>query len=205
MGSFAIGVLSSLAAAVLTAIAGFAFRKRLFREKQLLPIAPKETSSTSYTHLNGDWHVYYITQDPAVASGPYWRHGTERLAVDAYKVQGRSQVFDLHAGAIEAIVHGEIRHGTMILTDVCVQDESDFASVIYADLRSTRILVGMWIGFDGRKHPTAGPIILTRKTLKAEDLGSAVSASTINFAKLDCPYPIVEGQPAENGKSSEAS
>ncbi len=79
---------------------------------------------------------------------------------------------------------GEIRQGRMIIADDSLQDETEFASIIYYDLLKAD-LVGIWTGFDGQGHLIAAPAVLSRRQLGKDELVSLVLSAPISLLPAD--------------------
>ncbi len=72
----------------------------------------------------------------------------------------------------------------MIITDTCVEDESDYVSVFYPNLRSPVLLIGIWTGLNNLLRPTAAPAILSRKEMSADDLNTTLKSSDLSLIPI---------------------
>lgn len=186
-------VIGGLVVAILSAIGGFLFRMKFFSANGVLPRRPRKPEKESYSHLNGKWHLYFLTRASSVNPEPFWIHGNEELRViGKNEVAGTTHIADVNhpSSGLNYEVHGEIRHGKMILTDNCLEDETEFASIIIPNLRSAVILIGIWTGFDNDVHLVSGPVILSRTELSASDLNQLAKKSTMGLIPMGPDYRL---------------
>ena len=149
MEQLTVEVIAGLVVAILSAIGGFLLRSKSAQDNWVLPRASRHVEKQSYTHLNGKWHLFWLSYHPEDNKKPFWFHAVQGLTVDGSRVQGGTK-FDAASPmpGLNSKIQGEIRAGTIIMTDTCVEDETEFASVIYPNLRSRELLVGAWSGLD---------------------------------------------------------
>jgi hypothetical protein len=176
MDAFLIGVGSSVAAAVVIATL------RGWRDS--LHVLPgRSRTRQRYDQLAGPWHFYYVTRDSQVSAQPFWIHGTQELRVHRRRfLRGLERIAEHPSGARENNVRGEVRHGRLFFADANRADDSEFASVIYPNLRHADSLVGIWSGFDNDLHPIAAPIVMSRARRTADQLAHDVATSGLHFA-----------------------
>lgn len=184
MDELTIQVIAGIIVGVLLSSGGFLIKKRFFFENFVLPKRRSKNETESYTHLNGEWYVYYLARNESFYPEPFWVHGILKLKIKGYQIEGSSHIRDYSITKLDYIIKGEIRHGKMILTDVCLQDETDFASMVFSKLWCTSILIGIWIGFDWQVQPTAAPIILSRNLLSEKDLNKTMMESGLNIESM---------------------
>jgi len=173
-----IQIAAGLTVALVSGAVGYIIRQRFFQEIRILPgsYAPEKAD---YSYLSGTWHLYYLTRMP-IDPGPIWIHGIQELKVKKNKVEGITRMADHPSNELRYQVHGEIRQGRMINTDYSLQDETEFASLIYTNLLKS-CLIGIWTGFDGFNHSIAAPAILSRAEKSIEELNELLGNSTITL------------------------
>jgi len=174
-----IQVSAGLIVALASAIGGYIIRQRFFQEIRVLPTGSHALEKADYSHLSGIWHLYYLTRMP-IDPNPIWIHGIQEVKVKKNKVEGTTRMADHPSNELNYKVHGEIRQGRMISTDYSLQDETEFASLIYTNLLKSD-LVGIWTGFDGFNHQIAAPAVLSRTEKSVEELNMLVGTSTITL------------------------
>lgn len=176
MNDLWIQISAGLIVALVSGIVGYVIRQRFFQEIRILPTGSHALEKADYSHLSGTWHLYYLTRMP-IDPDPIWIHGIQELKVKKNKVEGATRMTDHPSNELRYKVHGEIRQGRMINTDYSLQDETEFASLIYTNLLKSH-LVGIWMGFDGFNHQIAAPAVLSRTEKSVQELNELISTST---------------------------
>jgi len=191
MGEVVNGIIAGIVVAILSGIGGFLIRQKFYPEHQILPRKPKKREIEGYSHLNGEWHLYFLTRDAYVGDEPIWIHGLQELQViHNNQVVGSTKIIDHPSSELHYEVHGEIRYGRMIITDNCIQDETEFASVILPNLRSATLLQGIWTGFDNNVHLISAPVILSRSEMTEDELNEAITKTTISLVPMSNSYTL---------------
>ena len=111
-------------------------------------------------------------------------HGLQELKVEKNLVQGKTEFVGHPALTTSSILRGEIRSGKMIILDLYSGDETEFASNIYPNLRSSKYLVGIWNGLDNLLRPIAAPCILIRDEADADKLNKALKDSAMSLIPI---------------------
>lgn len=181
MGDLSSEIIAGVVVAILSGLGGFLIKSRFFTENFILPKAVRHVETQSYTHLSGKWHLYWLSYNPRDASRPVWMHGVQDLKVNKNRVEGTTELVDHPIGDLHYKVQGEVRGGRMIATDICIEDETEFASLTYPNLQSRNLLVGIYVGFDNLVRPTSAPAILSRSEMSADELNRALKHSTIQL------------------------
>lgn len=181
MNEVLVQVIGGIIVAVISAVVGFLIKSKFFQHKFILPVVQQQREKESYKHLNGKWHLYWLSYVPSNPSDPFWMHGLQELQVDRNFVTGTTQFVGHPVLSLHSNLQGEIRAGRMIILDVCVEDETEFASVIYPNLRSNTLLVGIWNGLDNLLRPSAAPTILSRDELSEEELNGILRHTLISI------------------------
>ena len=107
--------------------------------------------------------------------------GLQELHIDRNFVTGTTQFVGHPVLSLHSNLQGEIRAGKMIILDICIEDKTEFASVIYPNLRSSTLLVGIWNGLDNLLRPIAAPTILSREELSDEELNDVLKHASISI------------------------
>jgi hypothetical protein len=182
-------VIAGVIVATVAGISGFLVRRA--SSGNILPVVRKNKKSQSYEHLTGVWNLYYLTRASNISKDPFWIHGINALKVTrAGRVRGETRIPGHPTSTLDYVIQGVIRHGKMILTDSCLQDDTEFASIIYPNLRPDRMLVGIWLGFDNDVHLVAGAAVLSRKELSDKELNDAATASDLRFLSPAATYTL---------------
>jgi hypothetical protein len=177
-----IQIAAGVVVAILSGSGGYLIRKSLVKETKVLPEAPNLIEETSsYVHLNGNWHFYWISYQSSNNTEPHWFHGTQIFQISKNRVEG----LGVHDDDRHYKLQGEIRNGRMITTDTSLEDETDFATVFYPNLRSNTCLVGIWTGFDHLLRPISAPVILCKKEMSKDELNSALKDSILMLVSID--------------------
>jgi hypothetical protein len=98
-------------------------------------------------------------------------------------VEGSTNIPDHPEANILYHLHGEIRGGKLLISDYCVQDETEFATMIYPDLMKPS-LSGIWNGLDGHNHLIAAPTILSRVERTPCELINILQQSIFNLVDI---------------------
>lgn len=162
-------------------LVGFLIRRRYFKDISILPKSNKRVEGDSYVHLNGKWHLYWVSFASLKPSEPLWFHGIQELQVEKNIVRGTTEFVDHPVLNLYSNLQGEIRAGNMIVVDTYSGDETEFASVIYPNLRSKTLLVGIWNGLDNLLRPIAAPAVLSRKELSENELNVILIQSPMSL------------------------
>lgn len=140
-------------------------------------------ANDSYIHLNGRWHEYHITQDTSIHSEPFWLRGECHLNIKkGCLVEGFHRVTHHPKSPLKYEVVGEIRNGHMTLTENCIQDTSESFIVVYPNLLSENILIGIWLGFDWQHRQISGPIVLSREEMNIAELNKKLTAEELKHS-----------------------
>jgi hypothetical protein len=182
MNDLWIQVSAGLVVALISGVIGYIVRRDFFQDVRILPIISRTSEKANYSHLGGTWHLYYVTRMP-IDPDPIWIHGIQELRVNKNKVEGTTRMADHPSNELRYRVHGEIRQGRMIKTDYSLQDETEFASLIYTDLLKSD-LVGIWTGFDGFNHQIAAPVVLSRNEKSVNELNQLLKTSTATLIPM---------------------
>ncbi len=180
-----IQIAAGLVVAAVSGAGGFLLRKRYFPENRVLPEGHSHVEQESYSHLNGRWHLYWVSYNPTTGQ-PIWWHGIEVLKIKENHVQGTTEVVDLSHpfGNMHYKLQGEIRAGRMLVTDTCIEDDSDYVTIFYPNLRNAALLIGIWTGLDNLLRPTAAPAILSRKEMNANELNKALKSLQMSLVPI---------------------
>lgn len=193
MSDLWVQVLAGIIVAFVSATIGYVVRQGRLQERGVLPGSLPKKDVVDYSHLSGTWHLYYLSRFPHLHNTPLWMHGLEELTVKKNRVEGSTRILDHPSNELSYRVHGEIRQGRMIVTDYSLQDDTEFASIIYPDLLKAD-LVGVWTGFDGENHLIAAPAIMSRKERSAEELNNVLRTSTMKLIPVDGSYNMLYSQ-----------
>lgn len=179
MGDLGANIIAGMTVAIVSGIGGFVLKQVYFEGAFVLPKARRYVEKGSYSHLSGTWHLYWLSH--GTSQGEIrWMHGIQELQVTKNKVLGSTEFIDHPFGSLHFTLRGEIRAGRMLITDQCLEDETEFAVVMYPNLRNARVLVGVWAGLDNRLSPTAAPVVLSRDEMSAGALNETVRTSTVS-------------------------
>lgn len=184
MNDLATQIVAGLVVIAISGIGGFLIRKRFFPENRVLPEARRYVEKQGYSHLNGKWHFYWISYAPANPSEPVWLKGAQFFEINKNRLKGTTEHIGHPLGDLHFRIQGEIRAGRLLFTDTCIEDETDYASALFPNLRSPTLLVGMWVGLDNLMRPIAAPCVLSRKELTAEKLNEAIRSSTMSLVPI---------------------
>lgn len=181
-----------IAGVIVAAVAGASgFLLRTASSGDVLPVVRNGKKHQSYEHLSGRWNLYYLTRASSISGDPFWVHGINALQVTpSGRVRGETEIPGHPTSTLDYVIQGEIRHGRMILTDSCRQDDTEFASIIYPNLRPDTILVGIWVGFDNDVRLVSGVAVLSRDELNGKDLNQAALASNLGFIPAEASYKL---------------
>jgi hypothetical protein len=180
-------VVAGIIVAIMSGIGGFLVKSRFFSENvvRILPKAIKHVEKQNYGHLQGKWYLYWLSYDPKNSAKPVWLRGIQEIKVDQLSIRGTTELVDHPVNNMRFIVQGEIRGGRMINTDLWIEDETEFAVVVYFNLRPRDTLVGIWTGVDNLLRPIAAPAILSRNELDAKDLNEILLNTDLVFMNVD--------------------
>lgn len=168
-------IIAAIIGAVATILSSVGTRlilRKYFPERYILPTRRRETDVVGepYSNLAGTWYEYHLTRDQSLGQTPFWARHEEQLDIqEGQFVSGRSINLG-HPARLQYSIKGEIRHGKMLLTYDCMQDPTEFVTIIYPDLLNRESLIGAWMGFDYQRNPAGGPIILSRQQRTTEEL-----------------------------------
>lgn len=185
-------IIFSLMSAFVVAIIELVRRWRS-RERLILPgrVKIKANKAKNFTHLNGLWEQYYLTFCGPIDSQPIWLHGIQKIQIlRNHFVRGTTELADHPTNELDYLLHGEIRGGRLILTDSCLQNETEFASIIFPDLRSDKLLVGIWSGFDNNLRLIGAPVIWSRTELSASELNEYARNAPMYLVALGPEYVL---------------
>ncbi len=189
MNDLTIQIIAGLVVAAIGAVVGFYFKQFYGSSEGVLPGRYRAKEKIDYSRLNGTWHLYYVTQYPYLLPTPLWVHGIQEIEVNGHIVHGRTLVPDHPDTQTSYHLHGEIRGGKMLLADYCLQDETEFATMIFHDLRK-HDLIGIWTGLDGFNHLFAAPVVLSRVERSPLQLNEILKQSL--FSLLPVREPIFD-------------
>jgi hypothetical protein len=178
MTDLAVQVLAGIIVAALSGVAGFLIRRAADQRQWVLP-GGRPAEKESYLHLNGTWHLYWISFDPFNGRDPIWFQGTQKLQINKNRVTGTTELINHPLGSLHFILKGEVRAGRMIITDVCVEDETEFATVVYSNVRFHTQLFGIWTGLDNKLRPIAAPALLSREERNVDELNKLLAGSPL--------------------------
>jgi len=181
MNEILIQVIGGIIVVAISGVVGFLIKSKFFQHKFILPAIKQEGEKENYKHLNGKWHLYWLSYAPSNLSEPFWMQGLQELHIDKNFVTGTTQFVGHPVLSLHSNLQGEIRAGKMIILDVCIEDKTEFASVIYPNLRSSTLLVGIWNGLDNLLRPIAAPTILSREELSDEELNDVLKHASISI------------------------
>jgi hypothetical protein len=105
-------------------------------------------------------------------------------------VKGTTELTDHRNKGLRYVVRGQVISGRMVLTDVCIQDETEFAFLILPNLRSRDILIGIWCGVDNQLRPIAAPALLSRAEMDTNELNKVVEKSGISLLPIESQYHL---------------
>src|SRR5882672_9408450 len=111
MSGLLLQIIAGIIVALVSGITGFIVKKRFFNEFFLLPKADHYIETGSYSHLNGDWHLYWLSYSHSNNSVPLWMHGRQRLKIKKARVEGSSEFVDHVYKHLHFKLQGEIRAG----------------------------------------------------------------------------------------------
>jgi len=185
MEELIIQTLAGLVVALLSGITGYLIRKKFSTEGNILPVPRNYNEPRSYGHLNGNWHCYWISYDPADILRPAWIHGVEEIQIEKNNVKGISEHINHPVvTSFHYRIKGEIRAGRMILTETAIEDPTEFISAFYPNLLSSKLLAGFWTGQDNLLRPITGPIILARDELTHDKLEKVLKNSNLRIVPI---------------------
>lgn len=191
MDKLLIQVLGGVIVAILSGTAALLIRRWTRPDEFVLPNSERRANRENYSHIRGRWHYYFVSWYSAIAPDPFWIHGEQHLEVKGRgRVHGHAVLTDHPVGRLEYDVQGEVQHGKLILTDTCNTDVTDFASVIFPDIKHNDILVGIGCFFDNDGRLTAAPVVLSRGALDAARLNRASASARIHLAVPGAQYKL---------------
>lgn len=184
-------VLAGLLVVIISGAGGYLLRKIIYPEGSILPDGFRRRAQETYSHLSGEWHQYYLTYDTSVGPDPIWLHGIQEVGlVGKYRIEGCTRLTDHPSSELQYVIHGEIRTGRLIITDSCVQDETEFASIIFPDLRSGTKLIGIWVGRDNNLHLIGAPVVWSRVEMSADQLNRAAERAPMHLVPIGVDYEL---------------
>ena len=188
-----IQVIAGITIILLSGSVGLLVRNNFFRQIRVLPRGSGKADKRSYSHLNGDWHLYFVTRGASTKDEPFWVHGHTNIQVRRNnQVTGKTHIFDHPVSDLDYRLQGEIRFGRMILTDTCLQDETEYATLLFTNLRSSNVLIGIWTGFDNDVHAIAAPSVMSRDELSRDQLNEMIRKSTMSLVQCGPDYLLYE-------------
>jgi hypothetical protein len=178
MNELTIQVVAGLIVASVAAFVGYFVRKRS-EDKSIIPGKAPKSSKKQYERLRGRWQIYYLTRHLNVSLKPFWIHGHQDIKIDDYgHVSGNTHLVEHPLGELRYEAVGDVRGGRMIINDNSVNDETEFASFSFHDLRP-ECLVGIWTGLDNQRHLIAAPVVLSRNKLSASELNKMMKGQPL--------------------------
>lgn len=183
MSQLTLEVLAGVLVAAISGAMGLLLQRLLVERTWILPNPRRQHDTKSYKHLAGDWYLYYLTYMP-LQSDPVWLGGTQNLEIRNNRVRGTTSLGEHPLGALHYTVRGEIRAGKMVMTDSCVEDETDFALLLYPNLRASTTLIGLWSGVDNRGLPIAAPAVLSRKSLTSDEVFRLAASAAMHLISM---------------------
>lgn len=206
MGDITGEIIAGLIVAAVVGISGIYLKRYFDPDEGILPGHYKRKEKIDYSRLSGKWHLYYITQYPYLHPTPIWLHGIQELKIKGRYIDGATTIPDHPETNISYRLHGEIRGGKMIIADYCVQDETEFATMIYPDLMKPN-LVGIWTGLDGYNHLVAAPTILSRNEKSPKELNQILHQSIFHLLVADNPiyFMFIDGEVVDPNAVKEAN
>ncbi|MDK2980885.1 MAG: hypothetical protein PWQ55_1232 [Chloroflexota bacterium] len=184
MNDLWIQIIAGLVVALISGFLGFLIKERIINQSNILP-GKSVKDRLDYSNLDGNWHLYYFTRYPYLDSSPFCIHASQKIEIyQKNKVRGETYMPDHPSFNLKYIVQGEIRHGKMIVTDYCIHDETEFASIIYPDLIRPD-LVGIWTGFDGENKLISAPVIMSRVERNQKELKNILLSVPINLISIE--------------------
>jgi hypothetical protein len=179
MSPVLIELLIQVIAGIFLLLVGVVVDRKLLPDKSILSVKSETPSSKSYKHLEGKWHGYGVTRDPAIHKDTFWLHGEIELKITRnHVVEGKTKITH-PTSPIDLISRGEIRSGRMLLVANCVQDPSDFVTYVFQNIYSSQVLVGFWVGSDWQRKYTVAPIIYSREQKNAKELNEIICTAEL--------------------------
>lgn len=149
--------------------------------KNILPRTKKtKIFDNSYERLSGTWYLYWLSFIPKCPD-PVWLHGICDFQIRGKYALGKVKLINHPAGNVQFIQKGEFRNGKLVLADASVENNDEFATIIYSNIANNDCAVGIWNGFDNLGFPVAAPNIMSRKQLPLETLNRIASQASIKF------------------------
>ncbi len=149
--------------------------------KHVLPIAKtQKIFDDRYKKLSGTWYLYWLSYTPT-SQDPVWMHGVCEFKVKGKYALGKVALINHPAGNVHFVQKGEFRNGNLILADACVENNDEFASIIYSNIENNECVVGIWNGFDNLGIPVAGPNIMSREQLSLDAINKMVSQGNLRL------------------------
>jgi hypothetical protein len=136
--------------------------------------------NSNYKSLNGRWYLYWLSFIPNNDS-PVWLHGICDLQVNGKYAIGKVRLINHPSGNVHFLQKGEFRDKKLILADVCIENDNEFATIIYSNLANSDCIIGIWNGLDNLGSPIAGPNVMSRQQLSSEDLNQLVQQENIRL------------------------
>ncbi len=181
------GIVAAIIFASLTALIIF-LRKKIREGKGIFPIKSKQREKEIYSHLNGSWLQHYLSY--LDKSTPCWLEGNQEVEVYDKFIQGTTTLSEHPRGPHRFALHGEIRDGKLIIIDSSTQDSSEFASIIFPDLRSREVLIGIWVGFDNNRNLIAAPVIWSKNPMEVDEMNKLIKSSPMNLVTTGINYNL---------------
>jgi hypothetical protein len=175
-GNLIIAVLGAIIGGLIVLSLAF-FYQKVTAPKPILSRPPPKQANLQ---LAGKWFEYHVTRDTSLDSQLFWSGGEVQLTINKRFING-TFLLDRHPKSIlNYDILGEVRSGRIIMTLNCVQDTSDFATVVFSNLLCKELLVGLVIGFDWQRKPFSGPIIFSKSELGLDDLNKTLHSEELN-------------------------
>lgn len=184
MDDLTIQIVGGLVVVVISGSSGYLSRKFFFNDDRILPKMGSNVEIKNYSHLNGRWHLYWVSYNPPNPSEPVWFKGIQFFNINKNMVTGTTEHVEHPIRDLHYKMKGEIRAGRMIFTDTCMEDETDYATILIPNLRSMNQLVGIWTGLDNLLRPIAAPCVFSRKELNASELNMAIKDSPMSLVPI---------------------
>jgi hypothetical protein len=167
VAGFLIGVLSSLTAGAVLFV--------LLTNRDDVAYFIKDRNL--HKHLSDGWIQYHLSGDARVSStSPIWVEHKEILKVSRFgRVRGTSK--GCHPPTpLDYVIKGKIRRGIARLDFHNVTSDENDVVIIYPNLLSNSVVIGMWVGHDFNKRPSVGPILLSKTELTEDERNGYVHA-----------------------------
>lgn len=164
-------IISGIIVSIISAFIGALIQKKIIHEKNFPSKTKIVKNDKSYQHLNGVWHQYHLSYDTSISDNHFWTHHIENFSISKENIVTGKSVNKFHPlTELSYNMLGEIENGRMIIKAQNINDPTDFGTMIYPNLLSNNIIIGLMTGFDFQCRMYITPLILSQNELNLSKL-----------------------------------